>query len=47
MRPRNKKIGSKVIINCPECDGDGSSDVGVECIVCKGTGKIEGVVTVQ
>jgi DnaJ-class molecular chaperone len=52
MTPRNlKKLGEKVTIICPDCDGSGKElgDVMVgelkECFTCKGTGKVEGVVT--
>jgi DnaJ-class molecular chaperone len=46
MRPRDRKIGSKVKILCPECDGEGTVE-GKKCVDCNGTGYIEGIITKQ
>ena len=49
MRPQDKKIGSKVTIICPNCDGIGQDTmtqenglvVIINCPECKGFGTIE------
>lgn len=46
MRIRNKKIGTKVTITCPNCDGTGiDPNDGQKCKDCDGSGTVQGVVT--
>jgi hypothetical protein len=42
---RPKKLGEKVTIICPTCDGiDGEKE---KCTECQGTGKIQATITNQ
>jgi len=47
MRPRPKKIGDKVTIICPECDGSKINSEGKKCEMCDENGKVQGVVSRQ
>lgn len=37
----NEKIGTKIKITCPECDGSKVDESGNKCITCRGEGKVE------
>lgn len=53
MKRPDRRIGSKIKIVCPECDGEGTIISGDEvnslktCEMCGGKGTIEGTVSAQ
>ena len=53
MKRPDRRIGSKIKIVCPECDGEGKAigndetNIIKTCEMCGGTGKIEGIVSTQ
>jgi DnaJ-class molecular chaperone len=49
MIPKFKKPGEKVTIVCPACDGTGKNVSNEEenCPDCKGSGKMEGIVSAR
>lgn len=45
MIPKPRKVGEKVTLLCPFCDGEKVNELGEPCKECGGCGEVEGTVS--